>query len=47
MTWLYVRPIISESKNLKIAMKIIDEEENEDFCKEVYFNFDTLIFAEK
>ena len=37
------RPTILESENLKIAMKKIDEEENEDFCTEQYFNFEELI----
>ena len=41
-----VRLIILESENLKIAMKKIDEEENEDFCKKEYFNFETLTFNE-
>ena len=28
-------------------MKKIDEEENEDFCKEEYFNFEELSFSEE
>ena len=43
----FVRPTIPESKNVKIATKIFDEEENEDFCKEEYFNFEELIFGEE
>ena len=35
-----VRPTIPESKNIKVAMKKFDEEENEDFCEEEYFNFE-------
>ena len=42
-----VRPIIPESENLKIAMKKIDEEENEDFCEEEYFIFEALNLGEK
>ena len=37
-----VRPTIPESKNVKIPMKKIDEEENEDFFEEEYFNFEAL-----
>ena len=32
-----VRPTIPEYRNVKVAMKKIDEEENEDFCEEEYF----------
>ena len=42
-----VRPIIPESKNLKTAMKEIDEEENEDFWEEEYFIFEALNLGEK
>ena len=42
-----VRPTIPESKNPKVAMKKIDEKENEDFCEEEYFNFEDLIFGEE
>ena len=36
-----VRAIILESENLAVTMtKKIDEEENEDFCKDDYFNFE-------
>ena len=31
---------IPESRNVKVAMKKIAEEENEDFCEEEYFNFE-------
>ena len=41
-----VRPTIPESKNVKVAMKKI-EEENEDFCEEEYFNFEKLSFSEE
>ena len=41
-----VRPTIPESRNVKVAMKILDEEENEDFCEEKYFNFGELSFGE-
>ena len=34
-----VRPIILESRNLKVKVKKLEEEENEDFCEEEYFNF--------
>ena len=37
-----VRPPIPESKNIKVAMKKIDEEENEDFREEEYLNFEEL-----
>ena len=37
-----VRPTIPESRNVKVAMKKIDEEENEDFCEEEYLNFEEL-----
>ena len=39
-----VRPVISASKNMKIATKKINEEEIEDFCKEEYFNFQLSAF---
>ena len=42
-----VRPTIPESKNIKVAMKKFDEEENEDFCEEEYFNFEELSFDEE
>ena len=42
-----VRPTISESRNVKFAMKKFDEEENEDFCEEGYFNFEELSFSEE
>ena len=42
-----VRPNILESKNVKVAMKKFDEEENEDFCEEEYSNFEDLIFGEE
>ena len=42
-----VRPTIPESKNVKVAMKKIDEEENEDFYREEYFNFEELSFSEE
>ena len=40
-------PTIPESKNVEIAMKNIDEEENEDFCEEEYFNFEELTLGEE
>ena len=39
-----VRPIILESKNVKVTLKKFDEEENEDFYEEQYFNFEDLYF---
>ena len=42
-----VRPTIHESEYLKIAMKKIDEEENEDLCEEEYLNFEELSFDEE
>ena len=42
-----VRPTIPESKKVKIAMRIFDEEENEDFFEEEYFNFEELSFGEE
>ena len=42
-----IRPIIPESKNLRIAMKNINEKENEDFSQGQYFNFEDLILSEK
>ena len=41
-----VRQIIPESKNLRTAMKNINEKENEDFSQGQYFNFDDLILSE-
>ena len=43
----FVRPTIPESRNIKVAMKKFDEEENEDFCEEEYFNFEELSFGEE
>ena len=40
------RPTIPDSENLKISMKKINEEENEDFCEEEYFNFEDLILGD-
>ena len=37
-----VRPTIPESRNVKVAMKKFDEEENED-----YLNFEVLSFGEE
>ena len=42
-----VRPTIPDSENLKISMKKINEEENEDFFEEEYFNFGELSFGEE
>ena len=42
-----VRPTIPESKEVKIVMKKFDEEENEDFCRDKFFNFEDLIFGEE
>ena len=42
-----VRQTIPESRNVKVAMKKFDEEENEDFCEEGYFNFEELSLGEK
>ena len=42
-----VRPTIPEYRNVKVAMKKFDEEENEDFCEEEYFNFEGLSFGEE
>ena len=42
-----VRQIIPESKNLRTAMKKINEKENEDFSQGQYFNFDDLILKRK
>ena len=42
-----VRPTIPESRNIKVAMKKFDEEENEDFCEEEYLNFEELSFDEE
>ena len=42
-----VRPTIPEYRNVKVAMKKIDENENEDFCEEEYFNFEELSFGEE
>ena len=35
-----------ESKNMRTAMKNINEKENEDFPQRQYFNFDALILSE-
>ena len=43
----FVRPTIPESRNIKVAIKKFDEEENEDFCEEDYFNFEELSFDEE
>ena len=42
-----VRPTIPESKKVKIKMKKIDEEENEDLFEDKYFNFEDLILGEE
>ena len=42
-----VRPIFPKSRNSKVKVKKIEEEENEDFCEEEYFNFKDLIFGEE
>ena len=42
-----VSPTIPEFRNVKVAMKNFDEEENEDFCEEEYFNFEELSFSEE
>ena len=42
-----VRSTILESKNVKVAMKKIDEEENGDFCEEEYFNFKDVDFCKE
>ena len=42
----YIYSVIPESENLKIEMRKIHEEENEDFFEEKYFNFEDLIFGE-
>ena len=42
-----VRPTITECRNVKVAIKKFDEEENEDFSEEEYFNFEDLIFGEE
>ena len=42
-----VRPTILESKNVKVAMKKFNEEENEDFGEEEYFKFEELSFSEE
>ena len=41
-----VRKITPESKNLRTAMKNINEKENEDLSQGQYFNFDDLILSE-
>ena len=41
-----VRKIIPEYKNMRTAMKNINEKENEDFSQGYYFNFDDLILSE-
>ena len=43
----FARPTIPESRNLKVAMKKFDEEENEDFCEEEYFNLKSLVSVRK
>ena len=40
-------PIILEYGKLKIAMKIIDEQENENLCKEEQFIFEAVNLGEK
>ena len=42
---LYI--FIPESRNIKVAMKKFDEEENEDFREEEYFNCEELSFSEE
>ena len=42
-----VRPTIPEYRNVKVAKKKIDKEENEDFCEKEYFNFEDLILSEE
>ena len=42
-----VRPTIPEFRNVKVAMKKFDEEENEDFSEDEYFNFKKLSFSEE
>ena len=42
-----VRPTFLDSENLKIAMKKLNEEENEDFYEEEYFNFEELTSGEE
>ena len=42
-----VRQTIPESRNVNVAMKKFDEEENEDFCEEEYFKFEELSFSEE
>ena len=42
-----IRPTIPESKNVKVAMKKFDEDENKDFCEEEYFNFGELSFGKE
>ena len=37
-----IKPTIPESRNVKVAMKKFNEEENEDFCEEEYFKFEYL-----
>ena len=43
----HVRPTIPESRNIKVAMKKFDGEENENFCEVEYFNFEELSFSEE
>ena len=38
---------IPESRNVKVAMKKFDEEDNEDFFEEEYLNFEELSFSEE
>ena len=42
-----VTPTFLDSENLKIAIKKINEEENEDFYEEEYFNFEELTSGEE
>ena len=42
-----VRQTILESRNVKITMKKIDEEDNEDLSEEEYLNFEELSFGEE
>ena len=41
-----VSKVISESENMRTAMKNCNEKENEDFSQGHYFNFDDLILSE-
>ena len=42
-----VRPPNPDSENLEIPMEKINEEENEDFRKEEYFDFEEDSFGEE